>query len=325
MISIQMYGVVDSVSAEPASRRHHLSGTLGHGGPSVRVAEYTSEFGRWDEVERAADPRLRPYVHGYFATSSSLVRLARERHLPAAEVPMVLNFGAPHTRVDDGAPQRLDLAWVSGLQTRYHLGEALGERCFMVVRFTPLGAHLFLRLSMDSLTDRAVPLDQVDPSIAALVRDRVMVECGWAQRFDAMEALIGSRVAGSALPTQIELAWNNLARTWGQTPVGWLAENAGCSHRHLIQQFRTCVGLPPKKVATLLRFHRVINTVTRNGPADSPIRPCLEGSAPPGAPGTRWANVAAECGYFDQPHFIHDFRSFTGATPSEFLRGIPTP
>jgi AraC-like DNA-binding protein len=290
----------------------------------VRVAEYTSEFGRWDEVERAADPRLREYVHGYFATSSSLVRVARERHLPAAEVPMVLNFGASHTRVDDGGAQRLDHAWVTGLLTRYHLGEALGERRFMVVRFTPLGAHLFLRLSMDSLTDRAVPLDEVDAGIASLVRDRVMVSGDWAQRFDAMEALIGSRVAGCAVAPHIESAWNSLARTWGQMPVGWLAAEAGCSHRQLIQQFRTCVGLPPKKVATLLRFHRLINAATRNGPADSAIKPYLDGSVPPGAEGTRWADIAAECGYFDQSHFIHDFRSFAGATPSEFLRGIPT-
>src|SRR5215475_14585425 len=135
----------------------------------MRVAEHTSEFGRWDEVQRPADPRLRPYVHGYFATSSSLVRPARERHLPAVEVPMVLNFGAAHTRLDapsGGEPQRLDHAWVTGLATRHHRGEAIGERRFMVVRLTPLGAHLFLRVPMDSLTDLAVPLDQVYPRIA---------------------------------------------------------------------------------------------------------------------------------------------------------------
>jgi Domain of unknown function (DUF6597) len=64
---------------------------------------------------------------------------------------MVLNFGASHTRLDarsDGGPQRVDNAWVMGLQTRYYLSEAIGERRFMVVRFTPLGAHLFLRLPM---------------------------------------------------------------------------------------------------------------------------------------------------------------------------------
>jgi AraC-like DNA-binding protein len=296
----------------------------------VRVVECTSEFGRWDEVERAADPRLRPYVHGYFATSSSLVRPARERHLPGAEVPMILNFGASHTRQDarsGSAPQRLDHAWVTGLQTHHHLSEAIGERRFMVVRFTPLGAHLFFHLSMDSLTDRAIPLEQVDPRIASLVSDHVMVARGWAERFDAMERLIGSRVAPDAIPADVERAWNGLVRTWGQTHVGSLAADAACSHRHLIQQFRTCIGLPPKKVAMLLRFNRSIDSVTPNEVPSAPRKPYLEGSPPPGADalGARWAHIAAECGYSDQSHFIHEFRAFAGATPSEFLRGVSTP
>ena len=50
-----------------------------------------------------------------------------------------------------------------GPADRYHLSEATGERRFMVVRFTPLGAHLFLRLSMDALADRTVGLEQIDP------------------------------------------------------------------------------------------------------------------------------------------------------------------
>lgn len=296
----------------------------------MRVAEYTSEFGRWDEVERASDPRLRRYVHGFLATSSTLVRPARERHLPVAEVPMVLNFGASHTRVDATSgtgPQRLDHAWVTGLQTRYHLSEAIGERRFMVVRFTPLGARLFFHLSMDSLTDRAVSLEQVDPGIASLVSDHVMAARGWAERFDAMERLIGSRVARYAVPPYIERAWDRLVRTWGQAPVGSLAADAGCSHRQLIQQFRTCIGLSPKKAAMLLRFDYSIDAVTRNGPANSPRKPYLEGSAPPGGDAlrARWAHVAAECGYFDQSHFIHEFRAFAGTAPSEFLRGSPAP
>jgi len=295
----------------------------------VRVAEYTSELGRWDEVERVSDLRLRPYVHGYFATSSALARPVRERHLPATEVPMLLNFGAAHTRVDAESvsePQRLDHSWVTGLQTHYHLSDAIGERRFMVVRFTPLGAHLFFRLSMDSLTDRAVPLEQIDLRVASLVSDHVMVARGWAERFDAMERLIGSRVAPFAVPPNIEWAWNVLVRTSGQTPVGSLASTAGCSHRHLIQQFRTRFGLPPKKVAMLLRFNRSINAVTQCEPANSARKPYLEGSrADDDALEAHWVHIAAECGYFDQPHFIHEFKTFAGATPSAFLRGIPTP
>jgi AraC-like DNA-binding protein len=241
---------------------------------------------------------------------------------------MVLNFGAAHTRVDarSDSPQRLEHAWVTGLHTHYHRSVAIGERRFMVVRFTPLGAHLFFRLPMDSLIDRAVPLEQVDQRIASLVRDHVMVGGGWAERFDAMERLIATRVDRCAIPPHIERAWDALVRTRGQTPVGSLASDAGCSHRHLIQQFRACIGLAPKKAAMLLRFNRSIDAVAPNGRANSPNKPYLEGSAPPGADAlaARWARIAAECGYFDQSHFIHEFRAFAGATPSEFLRGIAT-
>jgi AraC-like DNA-binding protein len=293
----------------------------------VRVSEHTSELGRWDEVERASDASLRRYVHGYFATSSSLARPVWERLLPATEVPMVLNFGAPHSRVDaggDGGPQRLDHAWVTGLQTHHQLSEAVGERRFMVIRFTPLGAHLFLRLSMDELTDRAVALDQIDPQLASLLNDQVAVASGWADRFDAMERLIASSVAERAVAPQLEQAWSTLVQAGGQASVGSLAAAAGCSHRHLIQQFRTCVGLPPKKAARLLRFNRSIDAVTRSGPAGSPGKPVLEGSTSSGADllGARWADVAAECGYADQSHLIQEFRAFAGATPAELLSGL---
>lgn len=293
-------------------------------GATVREAEYVSELGRWDEAERPADLRLRRYVHGYFGTSSSLERTVLERHLPAAEIPVVLNFGAAHTRQDAqaGETQRLDHAWVTGLQTRYHLSEATGERRFMVVRFTPLGAYRFLRLSMDALADRTVGLEQIDQGLTALVSDQVMAARGWAQRFDAMEQLIGSRVAGSKAPPGVEEAWDTLVRTGGQAPVGSLA--GGCSHRHLIGQFRAGIGLSPKKAAMLIRFSRSVDAVTSRAPG-SAGKPYLHELAPPGAGPVRgrWAEVAADCGYFDQSHFIHEFRAFAGATPSEFRKGIP--
>ncbi len=293
----------------------------------MRVAEYTAEFGRWNEVERVSDPSLRPYVHGYLATSSSLQRPIRERHLPVAEVPLILNFAASHKRLDagpGGGSQRLDHAWVTGLQTRFHLSHAVGERRFMVVRFTPLGAHLFLRLSMDSLTDRSIPLQEIDPRICSSVSDQVMAARGWAERFEAMESLIGRRVAGHSAPADIEHAWNQLVRTRGQVPVGSLAADAECSHRHLIRQFRACIGLTPKRAAMMLRFNRLLDAIPHGGLVGSPRHPYLEGlaAADTGALSGRWAHIAAACGYFDQSHFIREFRAFAGATPSEFLRGF---
>lgn len=170
---------------------------------------------------------------------------------------------------------------MTGLQTRYHLSEATGERRFMVVRFTPLGAHLFLRLSMDALADRTVGLEQIDPGLTSLASDQVMTAGSWAQRFDAVEQLIGSRVADSVAPSAVERVWDTLVRSWGQAPVGPLA--GGSSHRHLIGQFRACSGLSPKKAAMLIRFSRSVDAVTTSRAPGSARKPYLHGLAPPGA------------------------------------------
>ena len=68
-----------------------------------------------------------------------------------------------------------------------------------------------------------------------------------------------------------------------------------------VAQFRREVGLPPKTLARILRFHRARGLIVAPGGAD-------------------FAEVADLCGYYDQAHLIRDFREFAGCTPAEFRR-----
>jgi AraC-like DNA-binding protein len=109
--------------------------------------------------------------------------------------------------------------------------------------------------------------------------------------------------------------------------VGPLAPAFGCSHRRLISQFQICVGLPPKSAARLLRFNRVMRLMNRrafHSHDRSTGKPYIEAreTAPSSVAKMGWAVLAADCGYFDQPHFIREFRQFAGATPSSFLRQV---
>ena len=81
-----------------------------------------------------------------------------------------------------------------------------------------------------------------------------------------------------------------------------LAAELGWSRRHLAARFRDEVGVSPKALARLLRFERALELL-----------------------GTRTlADIAYECGYYDQAHFNRDFRAFAGATPGELLaRRLP--
>jgi len=293
----------------------------------MNTGQHSSELGRWRTIHRAADARLRAYVHGYFASSSHLRAPVQERHLPSGEVPLLLNFGEPHRRFDGGSRGGWTAhrdAWVVGLHNRHQRTEAVGERHFMVVRFTPIGAHLFLGVPMHLLANEAVDLDVIDAVLARQLMSRVGAAQSWVDRFDAVEALITERVADAAA-LSVAVAWRRLVGTDGRVALGTLASELECSHRTLIARFRACVGFPPKTIARVLRFNRVVGTLDRASTVrarESVGKPYIESTRSNDRPVIRWADVAADCGYVDQAHLINEFREFAGSTPEAFLRRV---
>lgn len=292
------------------------------------VIEHRSELGQWRVTQRRADARLHAYVHGYVAVEGYRHEAVRERHLPSTEVALLINFGAPHRTLTPETKPRttFDDAWVVGLHNTYRLTEAVGVRRFMVVRFSPIGAHLFLRLPMDLIENQTVELAQFDPKLARLLRTRLAAAPKWETRFDAVDTLIAERVISMASEAEVvSAAWERLCDAHGRIELGLLASELQCSHRRLITQFRANVGLLPKTITRLLRFNRAVQLVNRLGrdvTIEPVSRPYIELAKTAGSAGARirWAEVAADCGYFDQSHFIKEFQRFSGLSPVEFLR-----
>jgi transcriptional regulator GlxA family with amidase domain len=81
--------------------------------------------------------------------------------------------------------------------------------------------------------------------------------------------------------------------------VASLARGAAASPRQLERRFAQAVGVGPRMLARIMRFQHVFE---------------LRHGAPAG-----WAALAADGGFFDQPHLIRDFRTFSGQAPSELL------
>src|SRR5260221_13363298 len=82
-----------------------------------------------------------------------------------------------------------------------------------------------------------------------------------------------------------------------------IATEIGGSRKHSTRRFVNEIGLAPKTLALMLRFHRAC-TLARTGAAGT------------------WAAVAAEAGYADQAHLTRDFRVFAGETPTEWTERV---
>jgi AraC-like DNA-binding protein len=90
-------------------------------------------------------------------------------------------------------------------------------------------------------------------------------------------------------------------RSNGACPVGDVVQRIGLSSRRFVDLFRAEVGLSPKVYCRIRRFNEALRRVEQLTDVD-------------------WVDVALSCGYFDQAHFNHDFRAFSGVSPSTYLR-----
>ncbi len=200
----------------------------------------------------------------------------------------------------------------------------------MAIRLTPIGARMLLGAPMDLLTDRTLALEDLDSRFSRLLTRHAEAARNWATRFDIVEGIIAERLASSPSPPAGLLhAWRMLQESPNHVDLARLPEDFGCSRRHLIGQFHTYFGMAPKTIARISRFHLAVAAIHRAGRRDplsyaegKPYLDCQgDGSVRTGTQtAIGWADLALDCGYYDQSHFINDFRSFSGRSPAEFLR-----
>jgi AraC-like DNA-binding protein len=266
----------------------------------VEVERHETESACWTIARRAPGPALRPYllgpVEGWEQARGPRSLL---REVPIPGVPLIIGLGAPWRIESPGLPPERLESFVAGMHTAPALAHGPPSWACLELRLTPLGAHRLLGLPMHELANRTVPLEDVLPRADELAA-RLHDASSWPERLDLVEAFLARRLSDSA-PTspEVEWSWHRLRRSGGRASIGALATELGWSHRRLIARFREQIGLAPKTAARVLRFDRAVAALR----------------ASPG----RLAEIAFDCGYFDQAHLNRDFRELAGTTPTAFL------
>ena len=151
-----------------------------------------------------------------------------------------------------------------------------------------------------------------------------------AGQFDIIENIIAARLASApSPPVELLRSWRLLQESPNHVDFTRLPDYFCCSRRHLSAQFRKYFGTTPKTIARISRFHLALAAVHRAERRDTLTyaegKPYLDRQAAGTArtatqTAIRWTDLALGCGYYDQSHFINEFRSFSGLSPLEFRR-----
>jgi AraC-like DNA-binding protein len=220
------------------------------------------------------------------------VPYSKERVLPMGTAELVINLGNSHgVRAGIAGPQS-----EAFIIERTQMDELLG------IHFKFGGAFPFLNFPFSELHGVNVTLAEVwGDKVAGELIDRLYPARSVDLKFQVLERWLMER---ANRPLKHHPAVSFAIQEFRKDPhllsSSSMATRVGFSQRHFIQLFRDEVGLTPKLFCRVQRFQSVIQSVHRRADAD-------------------WAGVALECGYFDQSHFIHDFRKFSGLTPTEYF------
>ncbi len=256
----------------------------------------------WELAHRLPRPSLRPFVRKLVGYDERSPRPQRQRQFPEPFVVLIFEFG-PTLGVALGDDPRRAVrhrgGFVAGLGDRFATTEHAGRQRGVEVDLTPTGARRFFGLPLSELTGHIVGARDLLPSAWDSLSERLEAATGWGPRLDLVEALLAHRILGSELDTaRVDWAVARIEATVGSLAVGSLARALGTSRKHLIALFRDQVGVPPKLLARLVRFERVM----REARMELPVR---------------WADLAIDRGYCDQSHLARDIKHFTGLTPTE--------
>ncbi|MCO8274019.1 helix-turn-helix domain-containing protein [Actinoplanes sp. TRM 88003] len=216
---------------------------------------------------------------------------------PAPSALLILNLGAPFGIHGAGYAD----GCVITMPTRaYEFSYPCPTRS-VGVHFKPWGLAPFLPMPAAELCDRPLTVEQVwgRPAVASL-RDRLASAPGPHEMLTILEAELTRRLGGLPGLGLVRHASGVIAAAGGAVAIGDLTGAAGISSTHLAQRFKQLVGVTPKRLARTYRFTGTVFALDPAGPID-------------------WGEVAHDAGYFDQAHFGHEFRAFTGLTPTRYL------
>lgn len=230
----------------------------------------------------------------------------RERLLPTGTVEIVFNLredrSVTYAQQDIGRPVARSGAIVCGAHSQYFVIDTASEDGVLGVHFRPGGAFPFLKLPAGELHNQHVDLSQFwGRQRVSELRERVLAASSPEAKLRVLErALLEAARGAFDRHPAVAYALGVFHGAPAGSSIREVTERTGFSARRFIDLFEKEVGLTPKLFCRVQRFQRVLKTIALGGAID-------------------WVDLALTCGYYDQAHFIHDFREFSGINPSTYL------
>ncbi len=248
-------------------------------------------------------PNLCNLVECYWTVMSESKTPVLQKIIPDGFPEIIFHFGDSYRIKLAGRWELQGDSLLAGQITKYFFLENSGISDILGIKLKPTALTQIFGIIMSPLKNKVVALSDLGNkklnSINHLVR-----ECdNHLARINTINEQL-TELSRSTLPSlTIEKAIDSIFSSHGMVSIASICELCDVSERQLERLFNKYIGLPPKFYSRIIRFSYIFQIAQ-----DKKLS---------------WSDLGMESGFYDQPHFIKNFKTFTGEDPSKYFFDEP--
>jgi AraC-like DNA-binding protein len=221
---------------------------------------------------------------------------------PSSGLVIGFQYKGQLTSIKDQLESKLTSAGITGITDSYKIFKNSPNIGTVLVYFTEIGFTHFASQPANELFNLSISLDNIfDKSSVNEIQEKLAIANTDKKRIEIVEQFLLSQLKHIQTDKLIIEAVKLIYQSNGTIRIKKLNEQLFISQSPFEKRFRKIVGTTPKKFASIIRFNTVLESLDKSK-SKSLTEICFENN------------------FFDQAHFIKDFKQFTGDTPKHFKR-----
>lgn len=247
---------------------------------------------------------LAPYVKCFWQLESTvdIGDSAPERILPDGCAEIMVHYGDRFRRAHrNGLLETQPRSFIFGQLSRHIEVGPTGRAGIIAVRFHPGGAYPFIPIPLSELTNTSIDLTTLWGAVGRELEECLLNAESTESRLALLRTfLIRKLRAESGRDRLVAECVRRIVTSRGRLGIDAVTSDLDISHRQIERKFASVVGMSPKLLSRITRFQNVFRLVNE-GRVNSLTALSYEG------------------GYYDQAHFIRDFKAFAGVNPRAYF------